>query len=100
MAGGTGFPFLFGFFGCKLWGMGEAQKIDIQVGADGKPVWPPFKAAPGSTLRITVETLPSAGKKRPLKDFIGCAKGSFSSPEEVDAFIRSERESWYSREGS
>lgn len=73
--------------------MGGVQKFDVQVDADGNPIWPPLKAAPGSTLRITVETLPSTGKKYSMMDFFGTGKGLFSTPEEADRFIREERNS-------
>lgn len=31
---------------------------------------------------------------RPLTSFIGAGKGSFATPEEVDRFIREERDEW------
>lgn len=34
--------------------------------------------------------------QRPLTSFIGAAKGSFATPEEVDQFIRQERDAWES----
>ena len=37
---------------------------------------------------------PTADTVRPLASFIGAAKGAFRSVEEVDAFIRSERDQW------
>lgn len=36
------------------------------------------------------------GTQRPLTSFIGAAKGSFATPEEVDQFIRQERDAWES----
>jgi antitoxin component of MazEF toxin-antitoxin module len=33
---------------------------------------------------------------RPLVSFIGAAKGSFATPQEVDQFIRQERDAWES----
>jgi antitoxin component of MazEF toxin-antitoxin module len=38
----------------------------------------------------------SVRNDRPLSSFIGSAKGSFATPEEVDQFIRQERDSWES----
>ena len=35
-------------------------------------------------------------ESRPLVSFIGAAKGSFTTPEEVDQFIRQERDAWES----
>ncbi|WAL61217.1 hypothetical protein [Thermocoleostomius sinensis] len=36
------------------------------------------------------------GDQRPLTSFIGSAKGSFATPEDVDQFIRQERDAWES----
>lgn len=38
----------------------------------------------------------AADNTRPLVSFIGAAKGSFANPEEVDQFIRQERDAWES----
>lgn len=38
----------------------------------------------------------SVGHDRSLSSFLGSAKGSFTSPEAVDQFIRQERDSWES----
>lgn len=35
-------------------------------------------------------------EQRPLTSFIGAAKGSFTTPEDVDQFIRQERDAWES----
>ena len=35
-------------------------------------------------------------ESRPLVSFIGSAKGSFATPEEVDQFIRQKRDAWES----
>lgn len=35
-------------------------------------------------------------EQRPLTSFIGSAKGRFTTPEEVDQFIRQERDAWES----
>lgn len=35
-------------------------------------------------------------EQRPLTSFIGAAKGSFTTPEDVDQFIRQERDVWES----
>lgn len=78
--------------------MGEALKLEVVLKEDGKFDLPPVNLPPGTRLTITVEQTPDTGKKRPLRDFIGCAKGLFASPDEVDAFIRQERESWGHRE--
>jgi len=51
----------------------------------------------GATVEIIVliET-PTYQSKKSLTSFIGSAKGSFATPEEVDKFIRQERDAWES----
>lgn len=50
---------------------------------------------PGATVEVIVllESPPKHSQK-PLISFIGSAKGSFATPEEVDKFIRQERDAW------
>lgn len=43
----------------------------------------------GSRDQLTID-------ERPLTSFIGAAKGCFATPEEVDQFIRQERDAWES----
>ncbi|QMS88412.1 hypothetical protein HUN01_12710 [Nostoc edaphicum CCNP1411] len=49
----------------------------------------------GATVEVIVllESPPEHSKK-PLTSFLGSAKGSFATPEEVDKFIRQERDAW------
>ena len=97
MAGGTGFPFLFGLFGGKLRGMGEALKAEAVFGEGREvvvklatPDWPE-----GTRLTITAEPAPlEEGEKVPLSSFFGKARGLFGSVQEVADFIREERNSW------
>jgi len=46
------------------------------------------------TIEVTVEI--SDEIVPPITSFIGTAKGSFATPEEVDQFIRQERDAWES----
>ncbi len=51
----------------------------------------------GATVEVIVlveEKTEATKKPRKLTDFIGAAKGSFSSVAEIDAYIRQERDSW------
>lgn len=49
----------------------------------------------GATVEVIVLLEPSNQfPQRGLSSFIGAAQGNFMSPEEVDQFIRQERESW------
>ncbi|WP_409878151.1 hypothetical protein [Dendronalium sp. ChiSLP03b] len=49
----------------------------------------------GATVEVIIllESLPQQSEKS-LTSFIGSAKGSFTTPEEVDKFIRQERDVW------
>lgn len=51
----------------------------------------------GATVEVIVLIEEPEEPKKPLKeliDFMGAAKGSFSSVAEIDAYIRQERDSW------
>ncbi|NEU84472.1 hypothetical protein [Nostoc sp. UIC 10630] len=49
----------------------------------------------GATVEVIVLLeSPSKHSEKPLTSFIGSAKGSFATPEEVDKFIRQERDAW------
>jgi hypothetical protein len=51
--------------------------------------------APGSRAEVIILSETSAPQSlRPLRTFIGAGKGAFATPEEADAFIRKERDSW------
>jgi hypothetical protein len=62
---------------------------------------------PGGVIQIRSDLLPegaraevivlldAASQHAPtLSSFLGAAKGGFKSPEEVDAFLKAERDSW------
>ena len=54
----------------------------------------------GATVEVIVLVAPAeetAADARKLSSFIGAAKGNFSTVEEVDQFVRQEREAWDSR---
>jgi uncharacterized SAM-dependent methyltransferase len=51
----------------------------------------------GATVEIIVLIeSPTDQSKKSLTSFIGSAKGSFATPEEVDKFISQERDAWES----
>lgn len=50
----------------------------------------------GATVEIIVLISPTDQSKSSLTSFIGSAKGSFATPEEVDKFISQERDAWES----
>lgn len=52
----------------------------------------------GATVEviILIKSYPTNEPEKSLTSFIGAAKGSFATPEEVDQFIRQERDLWES----
>jgi len=48
----------------------------------------------GAEADVVVVVSPTPTRKRSLVEFIGAGKGLFKSAEEVDAYIREERDSW------
>jgi hypothetical protein len=50
--------------------------------------------AVGIKAEVIVLVEPSAEEDRPLVSFFGQAKGLFADANEVDSFLRAERESW------
>jgi len=49
---------------------------------------------PGATAEASVILETSPVKKTSLTSLIGTARGSFTTPEEADEFIRRERDNW------
>lgn len=51
--------------------------------------------SPDATVEVIVLLeSPLKHSEKPLTSFIGSAKGSFTTPEEVDKFICQERDAW------
>jgi hypothetical protein len=50
----------------------------------------------GTTVDVLVEPVAEALPQVDLRTIVGSGKGLFSSPEEVDAYIRSLRDEWES----
>ncbi|MEX0270450.1 hypothetical protein AB3R30_15000 [Leptolyngbyaceae cyanobacterium UHCC 1019] len=48
----------------------------------------------GTEVMVEIIAINSVPVSDPLTSFIGAAKGSFATPEEVDQFIRQERDAW------
>ena len=48
----------------------------------------------GTTVEVIVLVSRSAAAKR-YRDLIGSGRGSFASPEDVDIFLRKERDAWH-----
>jgi hypothetical protein len=74
---------------------GLRQKVVVQPGGVVELRSPELPA--GATVEVIVLLEPQLEEsKRPLASFIGAAKGNFATPEEVDQFIRQERDAWES----
>jgi hypothetical protein len=57
----------------------------IEIQSDELPV--------GAEAEVIV-VIDAPARRRNLVDFIGAGRGCFATPEEVDAFIRQERDRW------
>jgi len=71
---------------------GLRQKTVVQPGGVIEICSP--ELPPGATVEVIVLLEPKAEQPRTLTSFIGAAKGNFETPEEVDQFIRQERDVW------
>ncbi|MCQ1538275.1 hypothetical protein FTO68_04635 [Methanocalculus taiwanensis] len=72
----------------------QAIRKQVKIQSDGliQIYVPEFK--PGTIAEVIVLEPSEKKKKRSLTSIIGKGQGCFGSAEEVDAFIRKERESW------
>lgn len=70
---------------------GLRQKVVVQPGGVVEVRSP--ELPDGATVEVIV-LLESPPPLQGLSRFIGAASGNFATPEEVDQFIRQERESW------
>lgn len=68
------------------------QRVTVQPGGVIELRSP--ELPPGSQADVIVLLETSPGPEQPLASFIGAGKGGFSSVQEVDAFIRAERDAW------
>lgn len=74
--------------------MTQAIRQDVIVQKDHKiEIYSP-KLKPGDHVEVILLLDQDKHKKSNLRNLLGAGKGSFSSPEEVDAFIRRERNTW------
>lgn len=68
------------------------QLVTVQAGGRIELDAPGLK--PGSRAEVIILEIEELPQKRTLSSLIGTAKGSFSTPEEADAFLRKERDTW------
>ena len=63
------------------------EKLDLP---EGQELEVEIKSVPSVTSGLTVEE-----KKALIRKLGGCMKGTWGNVEEIDAYIKSERESWH-----
>jgi len=68
------------------------QKVIVQTGGRIEIHVPEF--SPGTHAEVIVLEDGPPAKKQKLRSLIGSGKGSFSTPEKADTFLRRERDSW------
>ncbi|MFB2838833.1 hypothetical protein [Floridanema evergladense] len=74
---------------------GLKQKAIVKPGGLIEIHSPELPTGAAVEVIILIESTQNEPQK-PLTSFIGAAKGGFNTPEEVDQFIRQEREAWES----
>jgi hypothetical protein len=75
----------------------NAIKQEVTVLPNGVVPFRSPELRAGSRVEVIVllkETSPSPPRKRSLLSFMGKGKGAFATPEQADAFIRQERDTW------
>jgi hypothetical protein len=68
------------------------QRVIVQPGSRIEIYVPELK--PGTRAEVIILEEPVQPPKHTLRSLIGAGKGAFATPEEVDAFIHRERDSW------
>ncbi len=68
------------------------QKVVVQPGGRIEIQVPEF--SPGTRAEVIVLEDSPPAKRQKLRSIIGSGKGSFSTPEDADIFLRQERDSW------
>ncbi|MDZ7964729.1 MAG: hypothetical protein RM368_07090 [Nostoc sp. DedSLP03] len=72
---------------------GLKQKAIVKPGGIVEICSPELPAGATVEVIVLLESPPEYSEK-PLTSFLGSAKGNFATPEEVDKFIRQERDAW------
>jgi len=68
------------------------HRVTVQPGGVIEIRSPDLKVGAEADVIILIDS--AVGQHRPLTAFRGAAQGLFASPEDVDAFIRNERDAW------
>ncbi|WP_193198939.1 hypothetical protein [Nostoc sp. MG11] len=74
---------------------GLRQKAIVKPGGVVEICSPELPAGATVEVIVLLES-PLKQSEKPLTSFLGSARGSFATPEEVDKFIRQERDAWKS----
>ena len=74
---------------------GLRQKAIVKPGGVVQICSPELPTGATVEIIVLIES-PTDKSKSSLTSFIGSAKGSFATPEEVDQFIRQEQDAWES----
>ena len=69
------------------------QRVTVQPGGVIEVRSPELTAGARAEVIILLEE-PQEPPRRSLRSIIGSGKGCFATPEEADAFLRQERDSW------
>ena len=69
------------------------QRVTVQPGGVIEVRSPELTAGARAEVIILLEE-PQETPRRSLRSIIGSGKGCFATPEEADAFLRQERDSW------
>ncbi|WP_341526284.1 hypothetical protein WKK05_27555 [Nostoc sp. UHCC 0302] len=74
---------------------GFKQKTIVKTGGVVEICSPELPAGATVEVIVLIESTQQQPQK-PLTSFIGAAKGTFTTPQEVDNFVRQERDTWES----
>lgn len=72
----------------------QAIKERVTVKAGGKIELCLPELPTGTEAEVVILIEQPAGERLPLASFVGKGKGCFANAEEVDAFLRAERDAW------
>lgn len=76
--------------------MSETIRREVTIGKNGTINLPPLDLPEGTRADLILIVHPKESTKpiRSLTDMIGAGRGIYGTREEIDAYIRAERDSW------
>ena len=72
----------------------QAVRREVTVQPGGRVEIVADELTPGARAEVIVLEEVPPRRKRALKSYLGAGKGCFATPEDADAFLRKERDSW------